>query len=412
MIDQTFHSLSNLIKLQRDHLSRLDSSITLSTDEIPFELVTQEDQHSLLQTEESLELISIWVIDCYENRWISKLFGFLKLLALTHPIDHPIDHLKTLRPLPVSETRTASFFLVYCCDDRVFFFRFFVCFFSLRNQVENLLADDQNTHLVFKGTHPGSSILLMPTSTISFQELTQAMLDHDPICGLIQESTPYRLRVPRRASRVKSESKRWSETYWPLDLHRASHLAVKLVGPNLSMIEKAWRPIELIWLLDQLKHVLNLARASYELGELGIATTVSSHDLEQFSSAKTLAEGVDGRLSTGNPLCHAFIEMIGQVARLDQLKLRGTTEVEDPMSIPYLLTNLVVFSTHEPCLCCSMALLHSRIKHLFYLLPSPGSGGCGSVFNVHEQDGLNHKFFTWKLKTLDLPMVDSNGFDA
>lgn len=129
MIDQTFHSLSNLIKLQRDHLSRLDSSITLSTDEIPFELVTQEDQHSLLQTEESLELISIWVIDCYENRWISKLFGFLKLLALTHPIDHPIDHLKTLRPLPVSETRTASFFLVYCCDDRVFFFSFFCLFF-------------------------------------------------------------------------------------------------------------------------------------------------------------------------------------------------------------------------------------------------------------------------------------------
>lgn len=45
---------------------------------------------------------------------------------------------------------------------------------------------------------------------------------------------------------------------------------------------------------------------------------------------------------------------------------------------------------------CSMSLLHSRIAHVYYVKRSPGSGGCGSVMDVHEEGGLNHRFEVWE----------------
>ncbi|KAG0145878.1 hypothetical protein CROQUDRAFT_63429 [Cronartium quercuum f. sp. fusiforme G11] len=380
MNEEWFTRLSEDINKYRITLS---SSVPRSIDEIPFELITQDDWRSA-GTEEVLELISVWVIDCADNRWISKLFGFLKnwkakfssesVLGDLDGLHDQIDHLKTLRSL----------------DSSV-----------------------------------GTTILLSAVSSTTFQELTEAMLAYEPIRGLIEQSTPYRIKAPRRASRLQSQSIEWSRQYWPLNLNYSSNLAAKLNGPNQPMLIKQWTPSELTWLLDQLAHVLSLAIGSYRAGELGVATTVSVNHLNQDPSETVtnqlisagepfvLADGVDLRTSTQNPLCHAFIQMINNVARLDQLKLRHPLDEKgevDVMSIPYLLTNLVVFATHEPCLCCSMALLHSRIKHLFYLIPSPGSGGCGSVFHVHEQEGLNHKFYSWKLKSDKLPT--STGFDA
>lgn len=57
---------------------------------------------------------------------------------------------------------------------------------------------------------------------------------------------------------------------------------------------------------------------------------------------------------------------------------------------------MTVFISHEPCLVCAMALLHSRISVLYYIKKSEGSGGCGSVYGVHEDGSLNHKFEVWR----------------
>lgn len=58
--------------------------------------------------------------------------------------------------------------------------------------------------------------------------------------------------------------------------------------------------------------------------------------------------------------------------------------------------------SHEPCLLCSMSLLHSRVRELYYVRKSPGGGGCGSTYSVHENEGLNHKFEVWQWKGGDL----------
>lgn len=66
--------------------------------------------------------------------------------------------------------------------------------------------------------------------------------------------------------------------------------------------------------------------------------------------------------------------------------------------MPYLLTRMTLFTTHEPCLLCSMALLHSRVQYIIYAVESAGAGGCGSIYDVHEDEGLNHKFEVWHWK--------------
>ena len=41
----------------------------------------------------------------------------------------------------------------------------------------------------------------------------------------------------------------------------------------------------------------------------------------------------------------------------------------------YLLTGYDVYLTREPCIMCSMALVHSRVSRVFFTEPSPQKGG-------------------------------------
>ena len=65
----------------------------------------------------------------------------------------------------------------------------------------------------------------------------------------------------------------------------------------------------------------------------------------------------------------------------------------------YLLTSRTLFTTHEPCVMCSMALLHSRVKEVFFLIPMERTGGCGGAVCVPKLEGVNHRFTIgrWKV---------------
>ena len=129
-------------------------------------------------------------------------------------------------------------------------------------------------------------------------------------------------------------------------------------------------------------------------------------------------DALDQRIVRRNPLKHAAIDAVSRVSVLRTLdrshpSLSPTSTTPPPTNgSDYLLTSLSLFTLHEPCVYCTMALLHSRVREIFFLLPSPGRGACcgsqldppsrcdggqdGGMYALQEQKGLNHSFTVWR----------------
>lgn len=225
---------------------------------------------------------------------------------------------------------------------------------------------------------------------------------------------------------------------------------------------RLWTKEATQWAIANFRKCLDLAKKAKEQGELpiGVHVTPSFSDLE--TSSTTGPDGHswievdawDTRRSERNPIKHGVTNAIRDVAKLrsdrdrEKLIILGAkvaaTLNREPEALPqairqataakstndaiegpatsaravansgqdYLLNNLILFTTHEPCLLCCMSLVHSRVRAVYFIQPSPGAGGCcgsgleeelrctfaqdGGPYAIQEQAGLNHHFDVWK----------------
>ncbi|CAH2066742.1 unnamed protein product, partial [Thlaspi arvense] len=70
---------------------------------------------------------------------------------------------------------------------------------------------------------------------------------------------------------------------------------------------------------------------------------------------------------------------------------------EASMERPYLCTGYDIFLLWEPCTMCAMALVHQRVKRIFYAFPNPTAGGLGSVHRLQGEKSLNHHYAVFRV---------------
>ena len=58
----------------------------------------------------------------------------------------------------------------------------------------------------------------------------------------------------------------------------------------------------------------------------------------------------------------------------------------------YLCYDCDVVLTHEPCVMCAMALVHSRVRTVAFREVDSDFGGLGGAISLHQCPSLNHQF--------------------
>ena len=114
---------------------------------------------------------------------------------------------------------------------------------------------------------------------------------------------------------------------------------------------------------------LEQAALAADAGEVPVGALV-------IKDGEIVGRGHNRNLLDDDPTAHAEIVALRQAAaRLGNHRLTGCTLV----------------ATIEPCAMCAGALIHARIARLVYGASDPKAGAAGSVLQVINHPGLNHR---------------------
>ena len=118
-----------------------------------------------------------------------------------------------------------------------------------------------------------------------------------------------------------------------------------------------------------MKEALKQAKKAYALEETPIGCVI-------VHEGKIIARGYNRRNTDKSPLAHAEISAIKKAS-----KKLGDWRLEE----------CTLYVTLEPCQMCAGALVQSRIDEVVIGSMNPKAGCAGSVLNLLEVDGFNHK---------------------
>jgi tRNA(adenine34) deaminase len=112
------------------------------------------------------------------------------------------------------------------------------------------------------------------------------------------------------------------------------------------------------------------ARHAAELGEVPIGAVV-------VCEGAVVAAGHNRREIDHDPAGHAeFLAIREAAARLERWRLSDCT----------------VYVTLEPCPMCAGLMHQARIARCVYAAPDPKAGALGTLYDLHDDERLNHRF--------------------
>jgi tRNA(adenine34) deaminase len=117
---------------------------------------------------------------------------------------------------------------------------------------------------------------------------------------------------------------------------------------------------------------LDAACTAEENGDVPIGCVIVHKD-------RVIAKAYNQREQLQDPTAHAEIIALTQASSaLGTWRLHGCT----------------MYVTLEPCSMCAGALVLARIDRLVFACPDPKTGACGSLYNIVQDDRLNHRIST------------------
>lgn len=118
-----------------------------------------------------------------------------------------------------------------------------------------------------------------------------------------------------------------------------------------------------------LAHALKLAHHAEQKGEVPVGAVLVKND-------EIIAEGWNQPISSNDPSSHAEVVALRNGAK----KLNN-----------YRLVNTTLYVTLEPCAMCVGAMIQARIKRLVFGAYDVRAGAVKSVFQLLNEERLNHK---------------------
>lgn len=111
------------------------------------------------------------------------------------------------------------------------------------------------------------------------------------------------------------------------------------------------------------------AELAYEEGEVPIGAVVVLNN-------RIIGRGYNQTEKLKDPTAHAEIIAISSACATIENKY---------------LTDCTLYVTLEPCMMCAGALVWSKIKTVVFGALDENAGGCGSLFNIAQNQNLNHR---------------------
>ena len=118
-----------------------------------------------------------------------------------------------------------------------------------------------------------------------------------------------------------------------------------------------------------MKMALKLARKAAERGDVPIGCVI-------VKDGQVLSKGYNKRVASGNVLKHAEIIAIDKACK----------KIGD-----WRLEECTMYVTLEPCPMCAGAIVQARVPRLVIGAMNPKAGCAGSVIDLTNQSGLNHR---------------------
>lgn len=118
-----------------------------------------------------------------------------------------------------------------------------------------------------------------------------------------------------------------------------------------------------------MQHALKLAERAESEGEVPVGAVVVHNN-------EIIGEGWNRPITDNDPTAHAEVMALRSAAK----KLNN-----------YRLLDTTLYVTLEPCIMCSGAIIHARIKRVVYGAKDLKAGAVDSAFTILGTDCLNHQ---------------------